>query len=534
MRKQTLRTIAAVFACGIVSAAMVTNAFAEELTTTTAVETTTTAVEETTTVAEETTTTFVDTTTAAEETTTTVYTDAPLERVTPGQVAVEGNAMYNEFIKLVTFTDGAFTLGTTNGDPLIATDNEKRMLYGFPGYTTSYSTIVVDGRAYKYKADSANQPVFDAEHKKITSAMTIGNVFVTQTLSFVNNVSTGEENVIEIRYDVKNNDTISHTAGGRIMLDTMLGSNDSAPFRVPGTGDVTTEKEYEGDAVPDYWQAFDSLTHPTIIAQGSFKRADFNNPDKVQFTNWSRVDSTMWNYQIQPERSNDDSAVSAIWNEKELVSGGTFVYRTYYGLSELTQDLLPPLALSAYADATVNMNGVTDFATKSVSSYLQNIGEGDAENTYLKIQLPEGWEIVDNRTDEEKAENPELDLARIELGTLAAGSDTVSKSWSINIPANAELGTYPIVISAGCDGIEEKSVTRYITLVNTSREAPPPVSPVPNQTSTTAATSSSTTSTTSSTTSTAPKTGDAGVTGVAAALLASLGVTAAMKRRKKH
>lgn len=527
MRKQTIRTIAAVFACGIVSASLVTNAFAAEETTT-AVETTTTAVE--------TTTALEETTTVGEETTTTIYTDAPLERVTPGQVTVEDNFMYNEFVKLFVREDGIFYLDTTNGDPLLSSDNNKTMLYHreSDGLITSYSTIVIDGTARKYSADSANKPVFDAEHKKVVSAMTVGKLFITQTISFANNVSTGEENVIEIRYDVKNNDTVSHTVGGRIMLDTMLGTHDDAPFRIPGTGNVTTEKEYVGDAVPDYFQVFDDLSNPSIIAMGSFKRADFNHPDKVQFTNWRNVSDTPWNYQIEPDAENGDSAVSAIWNEKELVSGGTVVYRTYYGLSELTQDLLPPLALSAYADATVNMNGVAEneFATRSVSAYLENIGEGDAENTYLRIQLPEGWEIADTRTEEEKAENPDVDLTKIELGTLKADDPLVSKAWNIKIPANAELGTYPVVIYAGCDGIEEKSVTRYITLTNSDREAPPPVSPVPSTTAPASSSSSTTTTTKASTT--APKTGDAGVSGVAAALLASFGVAAALKRRKKN
>ena len=49
----------------------------------------------------------------------------------------------------------------------------------------------------------------------------------------------------------------------------------------------------------------------------------------------------------------------------------------------------------------------------------------------------------------------DLDLSKIDLGTLAADSDVVSKAWNIKIPASAELGTYPIVIYAGCDGIEE-------------------------------------------------------------------------------
>ena len=90
--------------------------------------------------------------------------------------------------------------------------------------------------------------------------------------SFVNNVSTDKEDVMEIKYVVKNNDSVSHHVGTRIMLDTMLGNNDDAPFRVQGTGSVTTETEFTGDDIPQYWQAFDSLTEPTVVSQGTFVR----------------------------------------------------------------------------------------------------------------------------------------------------------------------------------------------------------------------------------------------------------------------
>lgn len=514
MRKQTIRAIAAVFACGVVSAAMVTNAFAAEETTSIVLETTT--------MAAETTTTFLETTTAAEETTTTVYTDAPLERLEPGSVIVDVDtkSMYNEFLRLVVLDEGTFTLGTTNGDPNTATDNNAKMLFGFPSGSTSYSTIRVDGESFRYSADEANKPTFYAENKNNVSAMTIGDIFVTETLSFVTNVSTGREDVIEVRYDVVNNGTVAHNVGGRIMFDTMLGSNDQAPFRVPGTGNVTTETEYEGDAIPDYWQAFDSLTNPSIIAQGSFLRNNANPPDKVQFGRWGSMHGTPWNYTITPGNSNGDSAVTAIWNEEELAPGATVTFKTYYGLSELTQDLLPPLALSVYGDSTVNIGVPEEFAQMLFTSYVENIGEGDAENAYVRITLPQGWTLAENSEE------------RIDLETITVGQLKQS-SWTINIPTDAELGTYPIKVSCGCDGIDEKSVTRYVTLVRTEYETTAPVAPAP-VTTTTTTTAAPAATTTKAAASSAPKTGDAGVSGVAAALLASLGVTAALKRRKKH
>lgn len=525
MRKQTIRSIAAIFACVIVSASMVTTAFAEE-TTTTAVADTTTVATETTTVADVAeTTTAVETTVDAEITTapaettevaeTTTVTDAPI--VQEG-VEISGNSMYNNCLKLVVANNGLYTLGTTNGDPLSSTDNDKTMIYGFPSTSsTSFSTIVVDGVAKMYQA---NNGAFDAENKAHVSSMAIGNLVAVQTLRFVANESTGREDVLEMRLDVRNNDTVAHNVGGRIMIDTMLGSNDRAPFRVPGTGDVTTETEYVGADVPAYWQAFDSLSNPSIIAQGSFRRNNSNPPSLVQFVNWGDVSDDLWGYQVTPGRSNGDSAVTAVWNEGVLQPGQTVTFKTCYGLSELTQDLNPPLTLSVSSDSTVNLNITEELAEVLFTSYVENIGDEDAENVYVRIELPNGWSLAENSEE------------RIGLDTLSV-EQLRQSSWTIQIPTDFALGTYPVTVYVGADDIEEKGVTRYITLVNEDPEDDSWI-PIPGTTTTAPVNPAPSTTRPAGGTSTAPKTGDAGVCGLAAALAASVAASFAMKRKKNQ
>ena len=71
-------------------------------------------------------------------------------------------------------------------------------------------------------------------------------MITTQSLSIVENEYTGKPDTIAITYTMTNNDNIAHNVGIRIMLDTMLGNNDGAPFRVPGYGNVTKELELTG------------------------------------------------------------------------------------------------------------------------------------------------------------------------------------------------------------------------------------------------------------------------------------------------
>ena len=71
------------------------------------------------------------------------------------------------------------------------------------------------------------------------------------------------------------------------MMDTMLGGNDAAPFRVNGS-DVTTETVYSGSNIPQIWQAFDSATNPGVVAQVHSTNRETENLIKVQFTNWGK------------------------------------------------------------------------------------------------------------------------------------------------------------------------------------------------------------------------------------------------------
>lgn len=84
-------------------------------------------------------------------------------------------------------------------------------------------------------------------------------------------------------------------------------------------------------------------------------RSSENKPDKVQFTNWNSVYNTSWEAPINSGSSNGDSAVTVTWYEENLDAGETRTYITHYGLSELLQDLRPPLAVSVYGDNSVTL-----------------------------------------------------------------------------------------------------------------------------------------------------------------------------------
>ena len=81
---------------------------------------------------------------------------------------------------------------------------------------------------------------------------------------------------------------------GQLMSNSYLAMN--APFRVPQYGSITTETEYTEDDIPQFWQAFDNLTSPTVIAQGRLFQTEEDRPDKVQFCNWGSINGVNWDY----------------------------------------------------------------------------------------------------------------------------------------------------------------------------------------------------------------------------------------------
>lgn len=320
----------------------------------------------------------------------------------------------NDYIEFNTSSNGLYTIGTTGGNPSISSDNNKNMLYGHPGGRTSKTTINVNGAINQF---TSSDITYDASNSKSIANSMYDGISVSQELTIIENSATGREDVVQIKYVVKNTTDSSQDVGLRIMMDTMLGSNDAAPFRVNGKN-VTTETEYVGNSIPQIWQAFDTITNPGVVSQGTFYKSGDLKPDKVQFTNWGHVANTLWNYAIQNGYSNGDSAVSITWNKSALESGETREYVTYYGLSELEQDLIPPIALSVYADNKIQCTN-NQYNNLNVNAYIENIGDGNATNVKLWI-APIELELI-NKGD------------RVKKYDVLQPAESKSISWKLSV-----------------------------------------------------------------------------------------------------
>ncbi len=217
--------------------------------------------------------------------------------------------IHNDYIEVALDSNGTFTIGTVEGDPASTTDNNKKMLFGHPSPWSSRTLIRIGDRDYIFSEYVTSVEQVSADEFRATAV--IEGVTVTQILTMMENSNTGRPDVVSIRYTYRNNTDAVQQIGVRIMLDTMLGNNDGAPFRVNGEA-LTTEREYIGDAVPQMWQSFDHLDNPTVVSTGSFYFDIGERPDKVQFAYWGNIYSAGWDYTISTTRAvTSDSAVAA-------------------------------------------------------------------------------------------------------------------------------------------------------------------------------------------------------------------------------
>lgn len=258
--------------------------------------------------------------------------------------------MKNKFIKVIADTETArFILKTTGGDPNLDSDQDSLLLYeDYP--PTSFTTVQVDGREYKFGSDENG--MFTTRLMKrndmITTVWNIRNIDVRQTLKIVKGPTTGNLDTLEIIYDVVNRDNKPHEVGVRVMLDTYLGKEDGAPYRIPQKGNITEEKMLKGSELPEYWYSYDDLSKPTVIAQGSLKIEGSPDPDKIIFASWERFNKYLWDFTIKPGRSFRrsiigplDSALAMYWPIGKLEPNNNYILRTYYGL--MSREVIKPV-----------------------------------------------------------------------------------------------------------------------------------------------------------------------------------------------
>ena len=355
--------------------------------------------------------------------------------------AISGNTnISNSYINIVVDPRGGYTMGTTGGNPATGTDDNQKLLFGYPTSFSSYMTVRIDDTNYYFDSYSnvgnLNGYIVSGPTVSGNSIITnwrIGDIGVTQTISITTSSTTGREDTALFKISLTNNGNVAHSAGARFLFDTMLGSNDNAPFRLAGMGDVTTEREFNGSDVPAYWQAFDSLTNPSVISQGTLSTS--TPPGRFIMANWGNLHSVPWDYSVHTGSANGDSATAVYWNPVNIQPGGSLEYTTAYGLGGVT--ITTQGALSLGITSPINATVGDNF---TITAYLQNTGNVAINNIIGSASLPSGITLASGETSQKT------------VGTLAAGEST-QVSWNVRAAASGNYTYYLILTSSNAPSV---------------------------------------------------------------------------------
>lgn|GEM_PF-2823939 len=371
--------------------------------------------------------------------------------------------LHTNAIEIAVAANGQFTMGTPDG-PIL--------LYGHPNPWSSAVTIRIDGEDY-WNFDRAQMGTLISP--PITQGLTntavwqfAGKVRMSQSLTIVKGSTSGNYDTGEIRYTVTNIDNVSHAVGIRLLLDTMLGTNDGAPFRVPGAGAVTTEKEWDMAHIPPYYQAFDDLDNPTIQSQGTLVGGNAVKPNRFVTTGWQHINDTAWEYVTDPGQDfywsgyGYDSAAGIYWFPLTLEPGATREFVTYYGLGGIDIDIQPPLVVGLSApNGLVFLNGLANGNPFSLSVYLSNSSPGvtkTAQGVTTTLNLPAGLQL------------PSGENAVHSIPNMPIGAEQYT-SYSIEALANAAgKKTYSLTVTA--TNITTKTVNKDIYLFGIQTDPP--------------------------------------------------------------
>ncbi|HOA41026.1 MAG TPA: cohesin domain-containing protein [Halanaerobiales bacterium] len=360
----------------------------------------------------------------------------------------------NDYIVIVVNKDengqGRFAIETTGGAPFQPADDNKPLVYGRPKPWTSYTSIWLNGDYYVFGGETGRRAgatgkygtVVQEPYVEKDSVITTGNIndilLVDQVLTIVKSSTTGLYDSVQIKYRIENISDKPQKIGLRIVLDTMLGENDGAPFRI-GNDAVTTDTIYYKEQLPQFWQAFDSISNPTVTSQGTFTGPGVTPPDQVKLADWGSMADGVWDFDFNPGeiflRKGEyeiDSAIAMYWVPEYLGPGESRSYITNYGLGGIT--IVPGLlSLGITSPAEVLLD--TPDRSIPVIAYVENTSEITAKNVRISIDLPDSLQtekVIHNLGDLESGE-----IAQIIWDVYLAGNNIpASSSYSVKVEAD--------------------------------------------------------------------------------------------------
>jgi len=261
------------------------------------------------------------------------------------------NLFSSNYIEVAENEFGQFTAGVRDGPAI---------LFGHPVPMTSFSSVRIVKQGIQKDFTNLVQP-FGIASKPIeindiantsTGTWVLDNtIALTESLAIV---GFGGPNTrlddLKIQFILKNMSNEPVDVGVRIMLDTLLGTRDDAPFVINGE-QVRNERLYTGATLPYVYEVYDHLEFPTILALGTLINPAVTRPWKFVTAWWPSIVATQFDYEPTgaffsgANAFTQDSAVAIFFGMKTLAPGESVTWSTLYGF--LRAEKIPESGVAA-------------------------------------------------------------------------------------------------------------------------------------------------------------------------------------------
>lgn len=376
------------------------------------------------------------------------------------------------------FVAGRWAVVTQEGDPETPADNNKEIIYfgsTAPAHNFGYWTLRVGDETYligdtaggswheDLKEGAYGPPrVYtfpkpeDGEWGGRTGGFILatwrqqisgGDIDVTIRISHVRDQARFE-------LTIKNSSSSRQSVGLSMKGDVEVGSfvSTGAPF-IPGVGFVNVGQypdpftamffgKRDGPKVPDYFEIYDNIANPSLVARSTLNLQDCVKPDYVAIGEYQDLspysvwlaDETYVPDQLYPV---GDFYWVLCWNQKPLAPGATREIVTYYGVGAATslwtyedggKKERDSVVLAVQGPRSLKYNSTTgqntlDPPTFNIKAYVHNLNIGpgayDLEDVTATLYLPEGLELMPGET------------AHKNLGAVPSDTEPEPATWEV-------------------------------------------------------------------------------------------------------
>lgn len=232
---------------------------------------------------------------------------------------MESKAMIqNQMWEATMLEHGYFSLGTSKGLINSEHDDKCEFTYGHPYSMTSFAYLVIDGKkTYPFQLLSNETNPLSSTSNSLKASSSINEVAITTKLKF------NDDGIVELNYNVVNNDDVSHNVNLGLIFDAALGKW--------GDGFVYHEQEMVSSTVNLDGISIDSLiiwernTDPKGL--GLTMNFEENKPENIVLGNWfSEYEGKEGISEIY------DLAIHAKWGERVLSPNDTASFKISFSM----------------------------------------------------------------------------------------------------------------------------------------------------------------------------------------------------------